>query len=106
MFRGKGSLLVRTVSTVAKCSIRSFGIGESLLAILSSNSKSFYLPESGYEFYFFSSDLYLTDLTSVTSSLIDALTLVTIQGLESCFALRFDSFFNWRVLLTILLNLL
>ena len=62
MLRGKGSLLVRTVSTVTKRSLRIFGIRASLLAILSSNSKSFYLLDSGYELYL-SSDLHLTSVT-------------------------------------------
>lgn len=89
LFRGKGSLLVHTVSTVAKCSLRIFGIRASLLAILSSNSKSFYLLESGYKLYLSSSDLPLTSVTlspetNVLLALIDALILVAIQGLESC----------------------
>ena len=105
MFRRKGNLSVHTVSTVAKCSLRIFGIRESLLAILSSNqSESFYLLESGYELYFSSSDLHLT---SVTLSAETKWILSTDWCLDSggdpgfrklfSFALRFDSSFNWRV---------
>ena len=104
LFRGKGSLLVHTVSTVAKCSLRIFGIRASLLAILSSNSKSFYLLESGYELYLSSSDL---PLTSVTLSPETKCTLSSDWCLDSggdpgfrklfSFALRFGSSFNWRV---------
>lgn len=103
-YRGKGSLLVHTVSTVAKCSLRIFGIRASLLAILSSNSKSFYLLESGYELYLSSSDL---PLTSVTLSPETKCTLSSDWCLDSggdpgfrklfSFALRFGSSFNWRV---------
>ena len=103
LFRGKGSLLVHTVSTVAKCSLRIFGIRASLLAILSLNSKSFYLLESGYELYLSSSDL---PLTSVTLSPETKCTLSSDWCLDGgdpefrnlfSFALRFGSSFNGRV---------
>ena len=87
-----------------KCSLRIFGIRASLLAILSSNSKSFYLLESGYELYLSSSDLHLT---SVTLSPETKCTLSSDWCLNSggdpgfrklfSFALQFGSSFNWRV---------